>query len=287
MSDLPMYGQRSNPNAAPNCPRHPHTRSVDYCKRCNRPMCIDCTVRTEVRSLCVDCAGTIRRSRSSTTRGPVVTYALIGACVLLFLADQFSSEVFNYLAFTPQYGQVQPWRFLTTAFLHGGIIHLGFNMLSLYFVGRAVEEALGAWRYALVYILSALGGTLAVLIWVLAVPATWLQATVGASGAVFGLFASVFVLQRRAGMDTRAVLVLLGVNLVYGFLLPSVSWQAHLGGMVVGAVVTWVLALLARPRPGVTARAQELRSIGAAAGMFIALVLLILLTYRVLFEVHG
>ncbi|WP_253953894.1 rhomboid family intramembrane serine protease [Schaalia sp. 19OD2882] len=250
-------------------------------------MCIDCVVRTEVRSLCVDCAGTVRRARRSATRGPIVTYVMMGLCALVFLVDLVSPAVFQAMAFTPQVGQVEPWRFLTTAFLHGGLMHIFFNMLSLYWVGRALEEAMGAWRFALLYVLSAVGGSLAVLVWVLFAPATWTQVTVGASGAVFGLYAAVFVLQRKAGVDTRSVLVLLGVNLVYGFMVPNVSWQAHLGGMVVGALVTWGLVALARPRPGVTAKAQDMRSVATGVAMAVALAGLVLLTYRVLFEVLG
>ena len=87
---MPSYGQRSDPRAAPDCPRHPGVRSVDYCKRCNRPMCVDCAIPTEVRSICVDCAspkrGWARRaSRVGAAGAPVVTYSMMATCVLMYV----------------------------------------------------------------------------------------------------------------------------------------------------------------------------------------------------------
>ena len=86
---MPSYGQRSDPRAAPECPRHPGVRSVDYCKRCNRPMCVDCAIPTEVRSICVDCSsskkGWMRSpSRAAAAGAPVVTYAMMAVCVLMY-----------------------------------------------------------------------------------------------------------------------------------------------------------------------------------------------------------
>lgn len=285
MTNVPAYGQRSDPNAAPTCSRHPHARSIDYCKRCRRPTCIECTIPTEVASICVDCAG---RKRPTVKPGtPIVTYGIIAICVVLFLVSLVSDSAWQAMTFTPQIGYIQPWRFLTTAFLHSGIGHLLFNMLALYFVGCAIEQALGKWRYIYLYVMGAVGGTLAVLMWVLVDPGSASTQTVGASGAVFGLFAAVFVLQRRAGLDSRSVLVLLGINLVYGFIVPNVSWQAHLGGLLTGLALTWALSALDRPRPGMTAAVQERRSILAALGMAVALVALVALTFRVIIEVHG
>ncbi|WP_428638554.1 rhomboid family intramembrane serine protease [Schaalia sp.] len=281
---IPEYGMRSDASAAPECPRHPGARSVDYCKRCNRPMCIDCLIRTEVRSICVDCAG--RRPRAASG-APVVTYAFIGACVLAYLASFASPAVQQALAFTPAVGYVQPWRFLTTAFLHSGLFHIAFNMLALFWVGSALEPLLGRWRFASVYLLSAIGGSLAVLAWVLVQPMTLHVATVGASGAVFGLFGAVFVLQKEAGLDTRSVVALLAINLVYGFIASGISWQAHLGGLAAGVCVAWILVRQARPKPGVTARSQELKALWITCGLFLAEAAAIALSYRVLFEVYG
>lgn len=282
---MPTYGQRSNANAAPDCPRHPGVRSVDYCKRCNRPMCPECAIRTEVRSICVDCAG--RRPRAALARGPIVTRTIIAACVLVFLAGFALPQVERAMLFTPGIGYLQPWRFLTTAFLHSGVLHITFNMLALFWVGQAIEPVLGHWRFASLYALSAIGGSAAVLAWGLIEPSTLGVATVGASGAVFGLFGAVFVLQREAGLDTRSVLALLAVNLLYGFIASGVSWQAHLGGLITGLLVSWIYVRQGRPRPGLTARAQERRALWITCGLFLGMAAVIALTYRVIIEVLG
>lgn len=275
---MPAYGQRSNAHAAPDCPRHPGVRSVDYCKRCNRPMCPRCVIRTEVRSICVDCAG--RRQRSTSSRGALVTRGIITACIVIFLAGFALPRIYTAMVFTPGIGYVEPWRFLTTAFLHAGILHITFNMLALYWVGQAIEPVLGHWRFASLYTLSAIGGSAAVLAWGLVDPSTLVVGTVGASGAVFGLFGAVFVVQKEAGLDTRSVLALLAVNLVFGFVASGVSWQAHVGGLITGLIVTWVYIRQGRPRHGVSARAQELRALGITIAMFVAMGTIIALTYQ-------
>ena len=285
----PMYGQRSDPYAAPECPRHPGVRSVDYCKRCNRPMCAQCAVRTEVRSLCVECAGKSGRFRAfASSSRPVITYGIIALCVVVYLVSFVSGNAFyRYMAFTPGAGYLEPWRFLTTSFLHANIGHIIFNMLSLYTVGRAIEPALRKWRFALLYLLSAVGGSLFVLAWGLIDPTTLVGVTVGASGAVFGMFAAVFVMQKTLGLDTRSILALLVINLVYGFLIPGISWQAHLGGMIAGAAATWVFIQVGRPRVGVTAKKQNRQSVIAGVVMVLVECALIALTYRVIFEALG
>ncbi len=280
MSDVPRYGQRSDSLSGPECPRHPGVAAVDYCKRCHRPMCVQCRVPVEVGAICVDCAKQNRLRR--TTRTPVVTFGIIAACAVLYLIGLVSHAAEQAFVFAPALGYNEPWRFLTTAFLHASVLHILFNMLALYWVGRSIEPLLGHWRFAVLYLLSAIGGSAAVLAWCFIQPQTWLTATVGASGAVFGLFAAVFVLQRMSGADTTSVLVLLGINLVYGFLQSGISWQAHLGGLVTGLVVSWVFARMARPRQGVTLRRQEQRAGIAAAVMGVALVGVIAGAYALL-----
>ena len=289
---LPSYGQRSDPRAAPDCPRHPGVRSVDYCKRCNRPMCVDCLIPTEVRSICVDCTsskrGWVRQaSRAAQMGAPVVTYAMMAICILMYLATWVFPALKSSLALVPLFLMSRPWTILTGAFLHGGLLHILFNMLSLYWVGRAIEPVLGWWRFLTVYLVSALGGSAFILAWCLIQPSEILVGTVGASGAVFGLFGAVFVLQRLGGADTTPILTLLGINLVYGFLASGISWQAHIGGAVAGVAATWVLARLARPRPGITEAAQNRRQLLVALGMIAGIVALNALVFRLLVEVYG
>ena len=289
---LPSYGQRSDPRAAPDCPRHPGVRSVDYCKRCNRPMCVDCLIPTEVRSICVDCTsskrGWVRQaSRAAQMGAPVVTYAMMAICILMYLATCVFPSLKSSLALVPLFLMSRPWTILTGAFLHGGLLHILFNMLSLYWVGRAIEPVLGWWRFLTVYLVSALGGSAFILAWCLIQPSELFVGTVGASGAVFGLFGAVFVLQRLGGADTTPILTLLGINLVYGFLASGISWQAHIGGAVAGVAATWVLARLARPRSGITEAAQNRRQLLVALGMIAGIVVLNALVFRLLVEVYG
>lgn len=281
MSEIPTFGQRSNPAAAPNCPRHPHERSVDYCKRCNRPMCVACAIPTEVRSICVDCTTSPAKRMRSRSYGAPVTMALIGMCVLLSLLE-WVLPVYQWFAFYPPAAYFEPWRFLTTAFLHSGLMHLAFNMLALYWLGQSLEPLMGKMRYIGLYLLSALGGTTFVLAWVLVSPTSFTTVTVGASGAVFGLFGAIFVLQKAVGADTRSVLTLLALNLGYGFIVPGISWQGHLGGLIVGMAVAWMLVKTDRPRPGMTEKKQNLLALAALIGTAVALVAIQSLIYSLL-----
>ncbi len=265
MTDAPRYGQRAPETRQEQCPRHPGVPAVSYCKRCNRPACADCSIPTEVGSICVDCAGATtgrkgrfasggspwgrpgaRRGTSATASAVApVTLTLIVINVVMFILQQFSSEVVNWLAFNPVFGYLQPWRLLTAAFVHGSFMHLLFNMLMLYLIGSSVEHALGWWRYLSVYLLSAVGGSMLIVGWVMVQPqsaATW---TVGASGALYGLLAAILILQKRAGMSTTSILVLLAVNLIYSFTMSNVSWQAHVGGFLMGLLATAVFVWVA------------------------------------------
>ena len=161
---MPSYGQRSDPRAAPDCPRHPGVRSVDYCKCCNRPMCVDCAIPTEVRSICVDCTSSKKRwmgsaSRAAAAGTPIITYAMMAICVLMYVVTSFAPSTKLDLALVPATLMSRPWTVLTGTFLHGGIMHILFNMLSLYWVGRAIEPVLGRWRFLTLYLVSALGGS--------------------------------------------------------------------------------------------------------------------------------
>ena len=255
-------------------------------------MCVDCLIPTEVRSICVDCTsskrGWVRQaSRAAQMGAPVVTYAMMAICILMYLATWVFPSLKSSLALVPLFLMSRPWTILTGAFLHGGLLHILFNMLSLYWVGRAIEPVLGWWRFLTVYLVSALGGSAFILAWCLIQPSEILVGTVGASGAVFGLFGAVFVLQRLGGADTTPILTLLGINLVYGFLASGISWQAHIGGAVAGVAATWVLARLARPRPGITEAAQNRRQLLVALGMIAGIVALNALVFRLLVEVYG
>ncbi|GHD81738.1 rhomboid family intramembrane serine protease [Salinibacterium amurskyense] len=146
-------------------------------------------------------------------------------------------RVYQALAYYPPFTAEQPWRMITSAFLHSqsSIFHLLFNMFTLFIFGRALELPLGRARFIALYLISALGGSVAVL---LLAPQS---VVIGASGAVFGLAAAFFVIQRRMGVNNRLLLIVLAANLVIGFIPGSgISWQAHLGGLITGAVLALV-----------------------------------------------
>ncbi|HYL27218.1 MAG TPA: rhomboid family intramembrane serine protease [Candidatus Nitrosotalea sp.] len=141
-------------------------------------------------------------------------------------------------AFVLQEGQW--WRILTGAFLHGGLIHIGVNMMSLWFLGRFIEYALGSWRMLLVYMLSLVASGLGVVYF-----SNPMTPTVGASGAIFGLFGALFAIGfklGKPGMDlVRANIGILVINLIITFTVPAISWQAHVAGLLAGFVITFAL----------------------------------------------
>ncbi|WP_146340695.1 rhomboid family intramembrane serine protease [Nesterenkonia sp. NBAIMH1] len=177
---------------------------------------------------------------------PYLTYGVIGLCVVMYLLQWTGQttglNITGYLSYAPGHTSqwiLEPWRMLTSAVLHSpaNIMHIGFNMLALWIVGRVIEPAIGRLRYGALLLLSALGGSVAV---------QWLTEphipTVGASGAVFGLFGALFILMRSSGAETGGVIALVAVNMVLSFAVPNISWQGHLGGLVTGALVALVIA---------------------------------------------
>ncbi|MDQ4054108.1 MAG: rhomboid family intramembrane serine protease [Actinomycetota bacterium] len=133
------------------------------------------------------------------------------------------------------------WQLVTVGFTHVSILHIGFNMFALWVIGPQLEVALGRARFLALYMLSLLAGS-AVVMWA----APEFQGTVGASGAIYGLFAAVLVLALKVGGDVRQLLVLIGINVFLTFAIPNISWQGHLGGFIGGAAVA--AALVHAPR---------------------------------------
>jgi membrane associated rhomboid family serine protease len=235
------------------CPRHPDRVAYVRCQRCSRPVCPECQRPAAVGVQCVDCvreqAKTVRSARTvfggSVTDTPVVSYAVIAVCALVYVLQTARPGLTGDIAFVPFLGDSEPWRFLTAAFAHGSVTHILFNMLALWMVGaQYLERLLGAVRYAAVYLISALGGSVCYLLMSFpprtaeqARDSLWLQGAVGASGAVFGLFGALLVLNRHLGRSSAGMYVTIGLNAVIGFVVPNVAWQAHLGGLVTGAAV--------------------------------------------------
>ena len=240
----------------PVCPRHPDRESWVRCQRCNRPACPECQRPAAVGVQCVDCvaegAKTVRRPRTTfggslRSRDNVVTKTVIVVCVLMYGAQfVLPAQLYDYLPLFNYPGFYENafaagnwWQPITSAFLHSpSPLHLLFNMYALWIVGQYLEPLLGRARYVALYLLSALGGAVGATL----LPGTADTAVVGASGAVFGLFAALFVVNRHLGRQTTQILVLIGINFFIGVFVGGISWQAHLGGLVTGAVIATVLA---------------------------------------------
>jgi membrane associated rhomboid family serine protease len=155
------------------------------------------------------------------------------------------------LWFWPWGGAIEPWRFLTASFLHStSPLHILFNMYALWITGQFLEPLLGRLRFGVLCLLSAVGGSVGVLL-LAGDPATsvaWQTPVVGASGMVFGLFGAMLPVMRRLGRSMGQVLVLLAINGAIGFFVPNISWQAHLGGLVTGALVAAAYAYAPKDR---------------------------------------
>jgi membrane associated rhomboid family serine protease len=168
-----------------------------------------------------------------------VTQALVGVNIVLYLILlAHSSLQYDWWMVGNKVAAGQWYRLITSAFLPGvgglGLLDIAFNMWALLIVGPAMERQLGWLRYLAVYLVSAIGG--GVSYYFLAAPN---QPALGASGAIFGLFGAWFVVARRLGLDARGVVFLIVVNLGIGFVGHSyIAWQAHIGGLVTGGVLT-------------------------------------------------
>lgn len=127
------------------------------------------------------------------------------------------------------------WRLITAAFLHAGLLHLGSNMLALWTIGKPIEQMLGRNRFLGLYLLSALGGSVASYTF-----SSVMTQSVGASGAIFGLLTAFIVVGRRAGYDVTNAIFLLVLNIAIGFS-PGIDWHAHFGGGVVGAAACYLM----------------------------------------------
>jgi len=250
------------------CYRHPNRETLVSCSECGRPICEECMTFAPVGIRCPEHSGKaqgpqrltqgVRRASFEGT-GAIVTKALVGINVAVYLLElglggrvngtgnRIYEEGFLYGPFV---AAGDWWRLFTAMFLHYGPIHLAFNMLALWFFGSAVEMAIGRGRYLLVYIVSGLAGSAGALVF------TPNSATVGASGAIFGLLGAALVLERQRnyvlGGGAIGIIVL---NLVFTFAIPGISIGGHLGGLVGGALCMLALSRFGRThaiygRPG-------------------------------------
>jgi membrane associated rhomboid family serine protease len=245
--------------AGPVCARHPDRETGVRCTRCDRPACSECLREAPVGYQCVDCIAQAARSRPrvKTTSWPgqasppVVVPGLIAINIVIFgitvaqagsLGQNADARLFQQWALQPRaVANGAWWQLLTAGFLHIGPVHLVLNMIALWVIGRDLEQVLGSLRFLTIYLVSLLGGSLAVLL--LENP---FSQTAGASGAVFGLMGGLVVVLLRTRMDPRPALTIILLNVIISFTLPGISYRAHLGGLVFGAAIT--AAMLYTPK---------------------------------------
>jgi len=265
----------SNPayDSSNTCYRHPDRQSFVLCQRCGRTICPECQTPAAVGVHCPECVREQRAQFSANRRASgapsgltvarrrfamldqKATVVIIVVSVAIWLLNQVTGGLVNgWLAYyTPLVG-TQPWRLVTGLFVHSSILHIAFNMFAVFVFGRILENLLGTWRFVALYLLAGLGGDLAV---------SWLTPgtpVVGASGAIFGLFAAFFVIQRSLGYNSVQLLVVMGLNLVVGFLPgTNISWQAHVGGIVLGFITGFVFS-----------RTRNVRRRGLQIGLLVA-----------------
>jgi membrane associated rhomboid family serine protease len=264
--DAEPTGAAASGQATPTCYRHPGKETYLSCTRCGRPACPECLRSAPVGHQCVDCIREGNREVRQPTAvfggrvvsGTVVTWVLVGLNVALYLVEWVYPKIVHYWelvgkAYDPAIHQPvgvalgQDYRLITSAFLHEpglsglGPAHIIFNMWALVLVGPSLERLLGRSRFLAVYLLSALGGSA---FYYYFAPAN--AGALGASGAIFGLFAAWFVVARRLRLDARAIVFLIVINLALGFVVSNIAWQAHVGGLLTGGLLTAAYAYAPR-----------------------------------------
>ncbi|GGX12429.1 rhomboid family intramembrane serine protease [Streptomyces malachitofuscus] len=261
-------GSPQGAQRVPVCYRHPDRETGIRCTRCERPICPECMVDASVGFQCPECvrggSGTGHSPSASMPRtiagGTVaadprlLTKILLGINLAVFLAVQIRPSLLDPLVlvgvwppepFLPTEGVAEGewYRLVTSMFTHEAIWHFGFNMLGLWWLGGPLEEALGRARYLALYLISGLAGS--ALTYLLASGTT---ASLGASGAIFGLFGAIAVLMRRLNQDMRPIIALLVINVIITFGWGNIAWQAHLGGFVAGVVIGYAMVHAPRER---------------------------------------
>jgi membrane associated rhomboid family serine protease len=244
----------------PTCYRHPDRETGLSCSECGRPICTECMTSAPVGLRCPDHAGGRRAvgvgGRRVVVRAPqtrlagtesLVTKALIAANLAIYLigavqgaglANPMTSSLYQRLWLDgPDVAQGDWWRLISAAFLHANLIHIGFNMLALWWFGAPVEEYLGRARFVGLYLAAGLAGSAGALVQTQHIP------TVGASGAIFGILGAMLILEWQAtGRLGGNALTLIVINLALSFAIANVSIGGHIGGLVGGILATLAFA---------------------------------------------
>jgi membrane associated rhomboid family serine protease len=270
---------------APRCYRHPDRETWVSCTRCERPICPECLRPAAVGFQCPDCVkqgnATVRRATAPyggriVARPGVVSLILGLLNVIAFvvtvatapggLTGNTGSKLFDELELVPVRVAVdgEYWRLLGSAFLHIGLLHLAGNLLALAIVGPALERVFGWWRFLAIYLVGALGGSVAVYLF-----GSPFGAVAGASGAIYGLFAATLIVVRKLGLDARFMVLAVALNFAVSFA-PGISLLGHLGGFISGGLLT--LAMVYAPKASRTA--LQILAIGVLVAIMVSAVLI-------------
>jgi membrane associated rhomboid family serine protease len=272
-----MTAQPPAEEVTQRCYRHPHREALIRCTRCDRPICPDCMRPASVGFHCPDDVSegtrTVRAARTSVgakllDSPPYVTSALIALNVVVYVITATAPRasfnepaagatagkgVFFHWQLLPVFVHDRHWYYevITSAFLHANLLHIASNMIALAVVGPPLERLLGRWRFASVYLLSALGGSAAIYAF-----GNQFSTTVGASGAIFGLFGAALVLVRRLGLDLQWLAGIIALNFVFTFSISGISKLGHIGGFVTGILAALAIGGLPRERSRVPTQLQ-------------------------------
>lgn len=270
----------------PVCYRHPDRPTRLRCSECGRLICVECSNDAAVGQKCPECSKPHGRHRVVTAQQAFggasfattpVTFSIIAVAVAVYVLGFLSTEINNTLIRNFASANIlvdegEWWRVLTAAFLHGSLIHIGFNMYALYLFGPRLEREVGSPAFAALYFAATAGGGAASTIF-----GPTFVLSIGASGAIFGLFGAwMFVAYKlRATPAGRAMFnqlgVLLLINLALPIIIPNIDWRAHVGGLITGIAVAWLWSVLAAGR----SNARVIRTVSGTAVLLIALALVI------------
>ena len=259
-----------------HCYRHPMRETGVSCSNCGRPICHECMIPAPVGFRCPEC---VREQRSADPRAKVVTRgqirsrwgaaggAMSGAAPVTKVLVDMGALVPYYVGVRHEY-----WRLFTAMWLHGSLLHIAFNMYALYIGGSYLEMIAGKGKYLAIYLVAGIAGN--VFVYVLAAP---ISVTIGASTAIFGIFGALFVfsLHNRGSAVGRALSsmgTVILINLVITFVVPGISWQGHIGGLVGGVLAVEALTWFGRRDLRSPWAARDAMLLAAVAAMLVVCV---------------
>ena len=267
VADARVPADQAPASAPPVCFRHPDRETYLRCHRCERSICTDCMIPAAVGHQCPECvrggAKTVREVRTAAggrvqARQGMVTIGLIAACAVVFGLQQLIGPAFTARlellsiagssSATPSAVNIgvangEWYRLVTAMFVHENIAHIGLNMLSLWWIGVPVEARLGRLRYFLTYMVCGIGAS--------AVSFAFMgryDASLGASGAIFGLLGVLAVMAYREKLDMRPILIVIVLNLAFSLGIPGIDWHDHVGGLACGLLMGAAFSYAPRAR---------------------------------------